>query len=484
MESPDRLIERVEAALGNDDELAAIAAFERLSGPHALSDTQARKLMRLARGIDRNDLALAALAKGPASRDQQLIALQLRMETGEAVADAVRRLLVAGRSEDPVLLQLAGALDMEGRGTEACALLGEALGREPGWIAGHQTVAQLRWQSGDGEATASFAAAVERRPDDEMLWAAWLGTLKSAADWPGFLRVASAARARFPASMLLRMVRADALSDMGRLNEADGEFAALSAIADPDFDAARIRHAMRNHRYDEAARLAAVAVNTHGAGECWAWLGAAWRLTGDPRSSWFHRGGDLIGTFDVDLSAAQLDALATLLRSLHRGSAPPLGQSPRGGTQTQGPLLKRLEPEIRALRQQLRPVVRRYIDALPAPDPRHPVLGRKRRAFGFEGAWSILLRPAGRHVAHIHSHGWISSAFYVDLPPGLDQAVDKKGWLDIGVPPLPAPAPVTPLASIAPRRGRLALFPSIFWHGTRPFDAGERLTAAFDIVPR
>jgi len=31
---------------------------------------------------------------------------------------------------------------------------------------------------------------------------------------------------------------------------------------------------------------------------------------------------------------------------------------------------------------------------------------------------------------------------------------------------------------------RLALFPSVFWHGTRPFDDGERLTVAFDVVPR
>jgi len=27
------------------------------------------------------------------------------------------------------------------------------------------------------------------------------------------------------------------------------------------------------------------------------------------------------------------------------------------------------------------------------------------------------------------------------------------------------------------------LFPSYFWHGTVPFHAGARLTAAFDVIP-
>ncbi|MBK9588986.1 MAG: hypothetical protein IPO50_10640 [Sphingomonadales bacterium] len=36
---------------------------------------------------------------------------------------------------------------------------------------------------------------------------------------------------------------------------------------------------------------------------------------------------------------------------------------------------------------------------------------------------------------------------------------------------------------IEPKPGRLVMFPSTMWHGTVPFDAGERLTVAFD-VPR
>jgi hypothetical protein len=38
-----------------------------------------------------------------------------------------------------------------------------------------------------------------------------------------------------------------------------------------------------------------------------------------------------------------------------------------------------------------------------------------------------------------------------------------------------------PIRLVEPKQGRLVLFPSTMWHGTRPFDAGERLTVAFDV---
>jgi predicted 2-oxoglutarate/Fe(II)-dependent dioxygenase YbiX len=36
-------------------------------------------------------------------------------------------------------------------------------------------------------------------------------------------------------------------------------------------------------------------------------------------------------------------------------------------------------------------------------------------------------------------------------------------------------------AQIEPVPGRLVLFPATLWHGTTPFDRGERLTVAFDV---
>ena len=57
------------------------------------------------------------------------------------------------------------------------------------------------------------------------------------------------------------------------------------------------------------------------------------------------------------------------------------------------------------------------------------------------------------------------------------------------IPPVtPTPASLAPaldlppIRLIEPRPGRLVLFPSTMWHGTRPFAQGERLTVAFDVA--
>ena len=75
--------------------------------------------------------------------------------------------------------------------------------------------------------------------------------------------------------------------------------------------------------------------------------------------------------------------------------------------------------------------------------------------------------------------GWISSAFYVALPeaPGPE----PSGWLALGTPPPELGLDLQPYATVEPKPGRLALFPSTMWHNTFPFEAGERLTIAFDI---
>jgi hypothetical protein len=44
-------------------------------------------------------------------------------------------------------------------------------------------------------------------------------------------------------------------------------------------------------------------------------------------------------------------------------------------------------------------------------------------------------------------------------------------------------APAT--RAVEPREGRLVIFPSYFYHRTRPFDCiGARISIAFDAVPR
>jgi hypothetical protein len=175
-----------------------------------------------------------------------------------------------------------------------------------------------------------------------------------------------------------------------------------------------------------------------------------------------------------------LDLLAERLRALHLSAHHPLYQSLRGGTQTDGHLFQRIEPEIADLRRAIVEAVQTHVAGLPAPRRGHPLLIEKRSPIRFSGSWSVRLTGAGFHVEHCHPAGWISSAFYVALPEAAMGGPDHAGWLSLGeVTDLGAALP--PLRLIEPRPGRLVLFPSTMWHGTRPFESGERLTVAFDV---
>jgi hypothetical protein len=98
-----------------------------------------------------------------------------------------------------------------------------------------------------------------------------------------------------------------------------------------------------------------------------------------------------------------------------------------------------------------------------------------------EGSWSVRLSAQGYNVPHTHAMGWLSTAFYVDLPPAGQMGPAPAGHIAFGAPPPELGLPLKPYRTIAPAPGRLAVFPSTMWHGTVPFDDGERLVIAFDI---
>ena len=202
-----------------------------------------------------------------------------------------------------------------------------------------------------------------------------------------------------------------------------------------------------------------------------------------PPGGWQEGDPAFIRDFDLPLGAGDLAAMAEVLRGLHVAREAPFDQTLKGGTQTEGALLARREPEIRQLKAALSDAVAEYIAGLPAADPTHPLLAKPRDGFRYAGSWSVRLTGAGFHVNHVHTTGWLSSAFYVALPDEVADAAGKPGWLTFGEPPAELGLSIEPFHLIQPKPGRLALFPSTLWHGTRPFTQGERLTVAFDVVP-
>jgi hypothetical protein len=161
---------------------------------------------------------------------------------------------------------------------------------------------------------------------------------------------------------------------------------------------------------------------------------------------------------------------------------PYLEQSVRGGTQTDRPLFFRHDPAVQSLRRKVVDAVREYCAALPAHVEGHPLLGTPRGHVLFAGSWSVRLQGSGFHVSHTHPQGWISSAFYVALPPAQQLGAAPAGWLEFGTPPPELGLSLPPYARVEPKPGRLAMFPSTMWHATVPYGEGERLTVAYDVA--
>ena len=178
-----------------------------------------------------------------------------------------------------------------------------------------------------------------------------------------------------------------------------------------------------------------------------------------------------MASFNADLRAA--------LERLHGGRDAPLDQSLRLGTQTAPDLRFVDEPAIQAFFRAVAPAVRQYLSEI-GHHPQHPFLRRNTGDFRIRSAWSVRLGAGGHHINHLHPQGWISSAYYVDVPQGEG----KAGWIHFGAPtaPLDAALGQGPEHEVESKAGRLVLFPSYLWHGTYPTQ-DTRLTLPVDILP-
>lgn len=408
--------------------------------------------------------------------------IALRRKEPEAVVHCRRALAIRG--DDPELqwqMILAAAVEL---GEEAIPLLHDFVLRHPEAVIAQEHLAAMRAEAGDGETFAdAYVAALRERPRDKALQLSYTMSLARAGRPEQALESIEAARSIFGDDrdfMLLETF----ISNHEGLDERAG--ALLDRLDDlPDAQLARGQHCLRTGRPREAKRFLEAAVQADPANlMAWAVLAVAWRLDGDPRHAWLCQQPGLYSSCDLGLSAAELTSLAQILRALHSGRYHPIGQSLRGGTQTRGSLLARPEPEIAALGQVLGEAVRAHVANLPPEDPHHPLLRHRNSNLTFGGSWSVRLAESGFHVAHVHPGGVISSACYIALPAKLGEGDAQEGWLEVGRPPPELNVDLPPLATVEPRPGRLVLFPSYVFHGTRPFRSGERLSVAFDVVVR
>lgn len=488
-------------------------------------------LARVFLETDRPEEAAAVLARIPAasaSTNVYLLLAEALARTGQDAA-AVNVLQQAG---EPVLLQpafrlsLAARLDSLGRHEEAEAQLAPVLS-SPEEATARLALAELRVARRDWTgALQVLETGIARFPDHPELLSRHASMVWMTGRGPEFADGLRRALARNPRDTRLRLALATSLANAAL--EAEGEIVLREGLLeDPQ---SPLLNALLASRCAETARLAdaqaaigralATAPETEVIREQ---AGIVALVSGDAAAALEHTGWLVerrpIGQFAWALRVAALRlagnadweryahpewvcrsaklppppgyatieefnlVLAERLRERHTLKAHPLVNSVRGGTQVEIHPVAESDPVLRAFLEAIRQPISDYIAAMP-DDLSHPLFRRKRSGLRYSGCWTVRLRGgSGRHVSHIHPKGWISSAYYVTVPPEIEASSERAGWLSFGRPPYPVPG-LDSLGWVKPESGRLALFPSYQWHGVEAFPGeGERLTVAFDVVP-
>jgi tetratricopeptide (TPR) repeat protein len=171
------------------------------------------------------------------------------------------------------------------------------------------------------------------------------------------------------------------------------------------------------------------------------------------------------------------------LEPWHNYRTHPLEQSLRDGSQTPRDLTSIRDPVIEAFIKALDVPIRQYMKEV-GSGSEHPLTARNSGDYRIAGCWSVRLQGGGRHVNHVHPEGWISSSYYVSVPPETRSGDDKAGWIKFSEPPFATIPESPPEKWVQPEAGLLVLFPSFLWHGTAPIhDGSVRVTAPFDAVP-
>jgi tetratricopeptide (TPR) repeat protein len=410
---------------------------------------------------------------------------QSSLDAGYPAAHLFEQALRIAPGDLALIRGRAAALAAEDRADAAEALLAETLTRHVDWLDGHKSLAALRFTSGNSRGfAASYAAACDAAPRNLALRMAWFRALMQIQDWHGALEIVVEGERLIGTCAAFAVARTLVAGESDDRAHADALFAQNAAIRDDALQIAHLRHCLRTTQLEKAEQLALELLKRPSAPMIWPYLSLIWRLRGDARAQWLDGAPPPIGVFDLNYSSADLERLAALLRRLHTARAPHIEQSVRGGTQTDTDrqLFYRAEPEIQTLRNKVCAAIRGYVAALPPHVSGHPLLGTPRGRIVFSGSWSVRLRPGGFHVSHTHPKGWISSALYVSLPEPKQLGAAPAGWIRFGVPPEGLGLDLPAYGQVEPKPGRLVLFPSTLWHQTLPFDDGERLGIAFDVM--
>lgn len=488
---------RLASRLGDGDR--AIAMLERactLQPASALAHSSLSQAYRDAGSFDKAQRAARRAVELAPGQINPRLALGAALRSADRAVDALREYDLAERGglRRPEILEARGGAWLELQEVEKALADYDRLTSEfPDYLRGHEARARLVREFGlPSDPFSSYRQLAEAHPGIPEVWAAWLNNLLAFGEFEQAAEIASRAARAVGPSPLWSHGLAVALSETGSVDQADIHFE--SAVSQLGGNVALLnayaRHLIKARRPEEAEGIAGRSLALAPDDQLsWAYLGTAWRMLGDEREFWLHDYERHVSLTDAVPPGETVGAeafarsVAPVLRKLHFTRTHPPDQSLRNGTQTPGALFDRPEPEIRRIKAAVTAAALAFAEKLPE-DPSHPLLRRRTKEVRFAGSWSVRLTRTGFHINHVHSAGWLSSAYYFAIPEQAPEDTDHSGWLQLGAPPDDLGLDMPPRRLVQPRVGTLVLFPSSMWHGTVPFHAeGERLTAAFDIVP-
>jgi Tfp pilus assembly protein PilF len=426
--------------------------------------------------------AAASFDRALALRPDDPIALngRARMALERAESDVLDRYAAAmaiSPDEQQLLLEQTEARQAEGD-ESALDEFAAAVANRPQWLDGQVELGRRLWETRqDPGFTDHIRRLLAINPARGDLWFALISLLAETDHFEAAADATSDARHALDGADALTLLEAVHAGRAGDVARAGLLLDALPADL-PGRAVHDAAHFIRLGELERASTSIDAALAEDGFSvQAWALAELVYRKRGDPRSAWLSCQQGLVATTDLALDPGRFEAIKALLHGLQRRGVQVVGQSVREGTQTRWRLFDRPEPELTELRHAIQAAIAAYVAGLPPADPGHPLLRHRDSPLTITGSWSVRLTGGGHHVSHIHQLGLISSACYFEVPGGAS----GQGCLEIGRPPDDLLLDLEPLHVIAPSSGRLALFPSYFHHGTSPFDAGERITVAFDV---
>jgi Flp pilus assembly protein TadD len=418
-------------------------------------------------------------------------ALLSQLDRAEEALAALKRAQNLGLAARELHVNRGRALMQLYRFEEAEKAYAKAVSLEPRDAGAQSNLAQLRYMRGDPDFTRDIAAAAHANRGDIGLQLVLSDLQRRSGNLVAAESGLRTLLARNGALPEARAALASVLLELGQIDAARVE--ALEAHRtkplDPAILEALVGIELVTNRPELAMQLIRPQRLRQPREQRWiAYEATAARMQGQPLYPVLYDYSRLVRVYELEAppgwrSIAELNAAVIgALRPRHLFQRHPLDQSLRNGSQTARNLLTERDPAIQALLSAFAAPIAEYVASLGSAVD-HPASARNTGAAVLKGCWSVELRRDGYHVSHVHPQGWISSAYYVDVPPEVDDTEAKPGWIKFGEPGLPIPQ-LKAEHAVQPRNGRLVLFPSYMWHGTNPIRGDStRLAVAFDALP-